>query len=411
MRKLYYVFNAGFTALPQSYPFYVHEEHTLLRYLVVGPWLLIPLGLLGLILAGIRRPNRHAGAAAVAGPPARAKTSARPSTGAQRTGYRVWLAFAPGYAISVAVFFVAERYRLPLLVALTVGAGAGADLLIQTIRARERRRLITAVAMLAVAAAGANWPLHLNDSQWIEGLRLAQRLSILGRETEALQVIPRIERLEPSPGATDYGVAEQLLDLKQPQEALPLLTQAQAKSPADPRFDFALGQALRQLGRPREALPHLRHGFEAGIELPQGGYDYAAALGEAGDDAGALAALKRINPGDDADGWLRLGRLAVEIHAPAVAEPLFRRAVALRPDAASHQQLGLDLLLLERYEDASRELSDASRLDRRDAGTLSHLAYCDAKLGRLDAARTHAAQALAIDPNDPLARQLAAALR
>src|SRR5687767_2927404 len=41
-RKLYFVFNAQHIALPYSYPFYAHDATTILRFLIVGPWLLVP---------------------------------------------------------------------------------------------------------------------------------------------------------------------------------------------------------------------------------------------------------------------------------------------------------------------------------------------------------------------------------
>jgi Flp pilus assembly protein TadD len=44
------------------------------------------------------------------------------------------------------------------------------------------------------------------------------------------------------------------------------------------------------------------------------------------------------------------------------------------------------------------------RLDPNNADSLSGLALCELKLGRLADARAHATAALAINPDDPLAR-------
>ena len=141
----------------------------------------------------------------------------------------------------------------------------------------------------------------------------------------------------------------------------------------------ALGQSLLAAGHAAEAIPHLRRGFDAGIEIPQGGYDLAVALQKTGDMQRALAVVQRIRPVEnDAEAWLRVGRLAVELRGPVVAEQFFRRAVAIRPeDASGHQQLGLNLLVLHRYEEAARELGEAVRLDPRHADGLSRLAYCE----------------------------------
>ena len=161
------------------------------------------------------------------------------------------------------------------------------------------------------------------------------------------------------------------------------------------------------MGGAAEAVPHLQHGFNAGIEGPQGGYDLAVALRDTGDFPGAASVVRRINPpaSDDPEAWLRLGRLAARVRAPDVAEPFFRRAVQMRPDRAdTHQQLGLNLLILEKFDEAARELADAARLDPRDADSLSHLAYCEIKIGRTPEARTHALAALALNPDDELAK-------
>jgi protein O-GlcNAc transferase len=93
------------------------------------------------------------------------------------------------------------------------------------------------------------------------------------------------------------------------------------------------------------------------------------------------------------------------VRAPDVADPFFRHAAAMRPDlAAARQQFGLNLLVLGRIDEAAKELAEAVRLDPRDPDSLSHLAYCDYKLGRAADARVHALAALALNPDDDLAK-------
>ena len=47
---------------------------------------------------------------------------------------------------------------------------------------------------------------------------------------------------------------------------------------------------------------------------------------------------------------------------------------------------------------------EAVRLDPRDPDSLSHLAYCEFKLGRAADARAHASAALSLNPGDELAK-------
>ena len=310
VKKLGYTFSAEHVALPHSYPFYAQDANTILRLLFVGPWLLIPLGLAGLLVpAAWHKP-----------------------------GYLVWAAFVPSYALAVAAFFVAERYRLPMLIPLCAAAGAAIDF---ALRARPRQ-LALAAPLLAALFAAVNWPLGLDDGRWDEGVRLAQRLVILGRYDEADGWVRRMEPLEPRPGATRAAVDTQLL---------------------------VEGQSARVTG--------------------------------AVDPTGQ----------DDPDVLLRIGRRAAEGKDHRAAEPFFRRAVRLSPDRADARlQLGLTLLVLEKYEEAADELTQTVRLDPKDPDALARLAYCELKLERLTDARTHAKAALALNPGDQLAIQLLAML-
>ena len=54
--KIGYTFHAQHIALPHSYPFYAYDEKTALRFYPIGPWLLTPLGLVGLMPPPARRP-------------------------------------------------------------------------------------------------------------------------------------------------------------------------------------------------------------------------------------------------------------------------------------------------------------------------------------------------------------------
>jgi len=142
-------------SLNYSYPFYAKDAGTLLRGLVVGPWLLIPLGIVGLAWGAWRLPPQ---------------------------GFVVWAAFVPLYALAVAVFFVSERYRLPLLVPLCTGAGAALDSIADAFTARRVRDAALLTSACVVLLAAANWPLGLDDAR-AEGFYdgLAQAF-IIGRE-------------------------------------------------------------------------------------------------------------------------------------------------------------------------------------------------------------------------------------
>jgi tetratricopeptide (TPR) repeat protein len=405
LKKFAFVFHASHLALPQSYAFFAYDTPGILRFLCVGPWLLVPLGLGGvaLLLTGSGSP----------GSPGSSGSSG--SSGSGFSGFLIWFSFVPAYAASVALFFVADRYRLPLMVPLCVCGGGAIDYAIGAVRSGRVRRLAIPALVLATLFAAVNYPVALDDGRWTEGLRTAERLVIAGKYDEAERWAAWLDtHRAPHAGAGQLGVAQQLMVLGQHERALPYLQRAVQADPREPHAQFALGETLMKLGRTQDAIPYLRAGFEGDIELPAGGFEYARALVDTGDLAGAAAALRRIRPAEsaEADEWLRLGRLAMEAKDPDAAEPFFRHAASMRPgDAATRQQYGLNLLVLNRFEDAARELEAAARLDPRDADTQSRLAYAEARLGRREEALRHALAALSINPQDQLAQQLAAALR
>ena len=387
VKKLGYVFHAQHVALPYSYPFFAHDANTALRFYAIGPWLLIPLGVVGLGMWLRRADDRSA---------------------------VVWISFVPLYAISVALFFIAERYRLPLLVPLCVGSGIALDAFATHVTRRQWRALVVPLLALVAGLGATNSRSSVSDDRWNEGLRMAQRLIILGRDADAADWVQRLAPTAPRPGAAHYGVGLQYMLGGKTDRALTYLSQAQRLNPGDADTEYVLGQALLKAGRAAEALPHLRRGVDGGTRARVAGYDLAVALQATDDPRGAADTIRRITPapGDDAEVWLRIGRLAASVQAPDVAEPFFRRGAELAPtSAAARLQYGLNLLVLNRIEDAAREFAASAQLDPRDAEALAHLAYCELVLGRVSDARQHVDRALALNPAHTLATAVRAKLQ
>lgn len=240
---------------------------------------------------------------------------------------------------------------------------------------------------------------------------MAQRLVILGRDNEVATWVNKLAPGASRPGEAHFGVAVQYLLGGKVDRALPYFVEAQRLDPGHADVEYGLGQALLRAGRPAEALPHLRRGFDNGTTQPVAGYDLAVALQATGDLPGAARVIQRITPApkDGSDVWLQIGRLASAVKAPEVAEPFFRRGAALAPgDAGARLQYGLNLLVLNRVQEAAREFDASVRLDPRDADALAHLAYCELMLGQRDSALRHAEAALAISPSHALANAVRA---
>ncbi|HEX7614502.1 MAG TPA: glycosyltransferase family 39 protein, partial [Thermoanaerobaculia bacterium] len=147
LRKVWYVLSRDEAPLNFSFPWY-REQSVALKLLFVGPGFLVPLAVAGFVLSLIG------------------------SAGAERRVLLVWASFIPAYVLSVAAFFVATRYRLPLLVALAPLGGAAVARLPEVWRAKGAR-LGAAVAAAAVLAAVSLWPTGLYDGAADEDMHWA----------------------------------------------------------------------------------------------------------------------------------------------------------------------------------------------------------------------------------------------
>jgi tetratricopeptide (TPR) repeat protein len=145
-KKVRYVLSGDEAPLNFSFPWY-RDRSLALKLLCVGPGLLVPLAGAGFVLALFAL------------------------AGAARRALLVWSAFVPAYVLAVAVFFVATRYRLPLLVALAPLGGAAVARLPEAWRAKGAR-LGAAVVAAAVLAAVALWPTGLWDGAQDEEMHL-----------------------------------------------------------------------------------------------------------------------------------------------------------------------------------------------------------------------------------------------
>jgi tetratricopeptide (TPR) repeat protein len=153
--------------------------------------------------------------------------AARPGPGS------LFLAFiTTGFAVSVVLFFVADRYRLPLVPLLAPAAAAGGLELLRALQARERGRLAALVALGGVAAV-AVFP------DWFGA----------GRE--------RI--------SADFQMGQVHLMRGEPDQALAFLELARRTDPNDPDVHNSLGAA------------HVRIGD---LQAAEGDYQAALALGE-----------------------------------------------------------------------------------------------------------------------------------
>jgi Flp pilus assembly protein TadD len=380
--KLAYALNAVEVPLNYSYAYFSRDEPTLLSALVVGSWLVVPLGLVGLFV--------------------------HPQL-AHRQAWKVWTAFVPAYLLSLTLFFVSARYRLPLLVPLCLSAGAAVAQIATWLRSSKLRPALVAGTALAALLLLCNWNLSLDDGRGHQSSEMVLQHLAAGRQAEAMALLARTEPLLDNPALLYYRIGLGHVERGQPALAAEHFARALAADPGQPDVELGLGQALLAAGQPSEAEPHLRAARDAGVAPLASGYDLARALAALGRTPEATDALRRAAAsGTDVDDPApAFGMLALGLGAPDLAEPFLARAILRQPASAEAREAhGLALAQLGRDAQARAELEEALRLDPSRASACFNLAVLALGEGRREDARRLLESAVRLRPDYGQAREL-----
>lgn len=231
LRKLRYTLSGDEAPLNFSFPWY-RERSLALQLLAVGPGLLVPLAGAGFVLAFLA------------------------SAGAARRALVVWAAFVPAYVFAVAAFFVATRYRLPLLVALAPLAGAAIAKAPEAWRAR--RGLAPAAGAAAVLAAVSFWPTGLWDGAADEDMHLVL-WEIEQGDAGAMRHAEAAASGHPDPALFWLRVGRSFVSAGKSDEAIAALRRSLASASPKPEAAVRLSVLLEQRG-----LARMKSGDAAG---------------------------------------------------------------------------------------------------------------------------------------------------
>ena len=386
LQKIRYVLSADEIALNYSFAYYRHDEQSALALMPAGPWLLLPLGLVGLVACAPRGD----------------------------TGYWTWAAFVPVYAISVAIFFVSDRYRLPLLVPLAASSGAMMARALALARAGAWHRLLAGAGAVSVAAALTWWPTGLDDGRQEERTAMAEWLLRQGAVDAGQALVDRLRPDHRQPAMLLFRAGRALQAAGRCEPAIARYRQALDLEPTRAEIRYALGQCLVDAGRAGEAAAHLDAAVRAGVRPDVAPFDLARALAAAGSPGAARAALARLAIPARADtrSFVRAGQLAERLEDVPLAIT-FYAGVATRPDVEVPvlERLGVLLAMSGRAREAAAVLDRAVSRSPHEPSLHLNLAVALAQDGRLEEARASAGRALRLRPDYPQARALLDTLR
>jgi tetratricopeptide (TPR) repeat protein len=292
--------------------------------------LVLPLAAMGLLALARRRAPQGGGGAAEPQP-----RLDRAATGA------VLILFATSFAALV-VFYVSDRYRLPMMTPLILLAGAGishgAEALGAargSVRARRTRlgAWAPALAVAAAAVAVSRVPPALpagsrGDATPPANLGIA--LARAGRHAEAIARFEEALAIEPASAPALFGLGTVMADIGRRDEAIAALRRAAAASPRDARVHASLGLVYFASGRADSAAAALAAAAGLDPRDPRILFNLGAARQADGDLAGAreaYAASTRLAP-DGVRAWNNLGTVLVALARGDEAQAAFERALA-----------------------------------------------------------------------------------
>ncbi len=249
--------------------------------------------------------------------------------------------FVASYMVVVVAFFVASRYRLPILPIMGIFAAQYVSWLARQLSHRRLRPAILSVALFALVAVGVS-----------PGL-------------------PAI--VESYGGEEDRYLGVYYVDRGRYKEAEAAYRRALAVTPDYPEAHSELGQLLLVQARSREALYHLKRANELCGFSERTHYLLGIGLRASGD--------------------------SVE------AERVFRKAISIAPYGPAHRELGVLLLEQGRIAEAEGLLLEAVRCDPSDLDAWYKLGQCYFLLGSYGKAEDALQGALRLAPGDAEIRE------
>jgi tetratricopeptide (TPR) repeat protein len=269
-RKLRYTLTNDEAPLNFSVPWY-RRQCVWLALSFVGPAVFVPLGGVGFalgLLGAARIPVRR---------------------------FAVYASFAPAYAVLVAIFFVATRYRIPLLVALAPAAGGAIASTVGALRQGPGRRTVLAAAVALPLLVVSLWPTGLDDGSAEEETEWALHLASSDAPA-AWRTARALESRHRLPGVLWFRLGQAFGAAGRTEDGIAALERSLAIDPRQPETERVLGAAreahglgLATSGRLDEAARELAEAVRLLPASASTRLNLAAVLAEKGDRARAVA--------------------------------------------------------------------------------------------------------------------------
>ena len=243
--------------------------------------------------------------------------------------------FVGAYALSVLIFFISARYRLPMVPILIVFAAVGLVRVYDLWRAWRWRAAAATTAVAMALGAFSMWP-----------------VSETGRDSAF--------------GQSYYRYGKFYFDEGEYEKAISYFRRSTAMTPEMYQGFLMLGISYEKMGQADTALDTFWRGTVAAPHVPQMHYNFGLALGRAGRLGESVGPLSRAVELDAnyVDAWSQLGEVFIGLGDYVRAEMSYRRVLELAPGHAPALARYAELMLRTgRNADALARANEAIEAD------------------------------------------------
>lgn len=193
------------------------------------------------------------------------------------------------FALSVTLIYIFGRYRFPMVVFLSLFAGAGLIEGYKALKEGRQKEAFVAVALLLATAIMVHWPVAGWPGPSASGyLNLGSSLAKQGRHEEAVEYLRKAIALDADLAEAHYDLGIVLTIRGDLPDAVGHLRRALEVDPTYAKAHAALGIALVSQGVLPEAIGHLREAIRTEPEFVEAHETLARALSLRGNKEEAL---------------------------------------------------------------------------------------------------------------------------
>ncbi|MBD3349207.1 MAG: tetratricopeptide repeat protein [Candidatus Eisenbacteria bacterium] len=299
----------------------VFRTFSWLNFLVVAP-----LGLLGMIVSFRRRP-----------------------------GAFLLSLFVLSYMLSVLLFFVNGRFRLPVVPALILLAVSGGAWLIERLRSRDLRRFATGAVFVVAVGLFVNadfYGTHVTEhahTHYSIGLTLAWK----GEYEEAIEQYRAAIELWPGYASAYDAMGRSLESVGRLEEALDAYSEAARRNPRLAEAPMHAGVVLLRMGSMDEGIDRLREAVRRDPLLAEAHFYLGSTLAGEGRLEEAEESFRKAVSAEPrlAEAWNGLGRVLEDTGRSGEALRAYETALSADPGLIdAHNNMAVLLARLGRYD-------------------------------------------------------------